>query len=162
MLNPTLGWTFSLMYILRIQVVSQLLINNFLEVLLYIRAIEGPTGGNGIAPELTGHVIIPFESKEFLLHRGCSNDVTSTLKSGRVAGGSENKEPLNPFVDNPDRRRQFMEAEKSPQTQQVEVSSERRLLDQPSPSRRKGTTVLADVISCHSCLQLCAGSLHRA
>ena len=49
-------------------------------VLLKIRAIQGHTGGNVIAPELMGHVAIPFKWKEFLFHRGCSYDVTSILR----------------------------------------------------------------------------------
>ena len=52
-----------------------------------------------------GHVAIPFTKKEFLFHRGCSNDVTSILKSTLIAGGSESPErPLNPFGNNPDER----------------------------------------------------------
>ena len=43
--------------------------------LLYIRAIQGHTGGNLIAPELMGHVAIPYKWKEILFHRGCSFDV---------------------------------------------------------------------------------------
>ena len=35
-------------------------------VLLYIRAIQGHTGGNLIAPELMGHVAIPYKWKKFL------------------------------------------------------------------------------------------------
>ena len=78
--------------------------------LLYIRATQGHTGGNLIAPELMGHVAIPDNWKEFLFHRGYSSDVTSILKSGLIAGGRERKEgrqtifftQLNPFGDNPD------------------------------------------------------------
>ena len=63
-----------------------------------------------IAPELMGHVDIPYKWQEFLFHRGCSHDVTSILKSGLMAGGRECKQgtrtifftPLNPFADNPD------------------------------------------------------------
>ena len=83
---------------------------NFKNSLLYVRAIQGHTGGNLTAPELMGHVAIPYKWKEFLFHRGCSFDVTSILTSGLIAGGRESKEgrqtifftPLNPFGDNPD------------------------------------------------------------
>ena len=79
-------------------------------VLLYIRAIQGHTGGNLTAPELMGHVAIPHKLKEFRFHRGCSHDVQSILRSGLIVGGRESKErrqtifftPLNPFGDNPD------------------------------------------------------------
>ena len=57
-----------------------------------------------------GHVAIPYKRKEFLLHSGCSFNVTSILTSGLMARGRESKEgrqtifftPLNPFGDNPD------------------------------------------------------------
>ena len=78
--------------------------------LLYFRVIQGHTGGNLIAPELMGHVAIPYKWKESLFHRGCSFNVTSILTSGLRAGVRESKEgrqttfftPLNPFGDNPD------------------------------------------------------------
>ena len=77
---------------------------------LYIRAIQGHTGGNLKALELMGHVAIPYKWKEFLFHSGCSLDVTSILTSGLIAGGRESKEgrqtifftPPNSFGDNPD------------------------------------------------------------
>ena len=40
--------------------------------LLKIRVIQGHTGGEVIAPELMGHVAVPFQWKGFLFHRGCS------------------------------------------------------------------------------------------
>ena len=75
--------------------------------LLYFRAIQKHTGGNLAAPELMGHVAIPNKWKEFLFQRGCSNNVTSILTPGPIAGGRESKEgrqtsfftPLNPFGD---------------------------------------------------------------
>ena len=57
------------------------------------------------APELMGHVAIPYNWKEFQFHRGSSFNVTSILKSGLIAGGQEKqgrKTPLNPFGDNPE------------------------------------------------------------
>ena len=83
---------------------------NSRDVLLYIRAIQGHNGGNLIVPELMGHVAIPNTWKEFLLHRGCSRDVTSILKSRLIAVGRASKEgrqtifftPLNPPGHNPD------------------------------------------------------------
>ena len=78
--------------------------------LLYIRAIQRHAGGNLIAPELMRHVAIPYQWKEFLLHRGCSFCVTSILESGLIVRGRESKEgrqtifftPLNPLGGNPD------------------------------------------------------------
>ena len=36
-----------------------------------------------IAPELTGHVAIPYNEKEFVFHRGCSFNITSEEKARR-------------------------------------------------------------------------------
>ena len=73
--------------------------------LMYIRAIQGHTGGNMIAPELMGHVAIPCNWKEFVLHGGCSLNIKSIVETGIIAGGRESKEgrqtifftSLNPF-----------------------------------------------------------------
>ena len=83
---------------------------NFKNSLLYIRAIQGHTGGNLIAPELMGHVAVPYFWKEFLFHQDVRFNVTSILKPGLIAGGRESKEGRqtiffalpNPFGDNPD------------------------------------------------------------
>ena len=48
--------------------------------LLYKRAIQGHTCGELIAPELLGHVPIPYNWKEFIFHKGCSFDCTSIHK----------------------------------------------------------------------------------
>ena len=40
---------------------------NSKSVLLYFRAFQGHTGGNMTAPELMGHVAIPFKWKAFLV-----------------------------------------------------------------------------------------------
>ena len=94
-------------------------------VLLYIRPIQGNTGGNVIAPELMGHVAIPTRWKEFLFHRGCSFDVTSILRSGLIAGGMESKEG---------RQTVFFT--------QMESLSEHRQLDQLGQSTRTKDCIL--------------------
>ena len=53
---------------------------NFKNVLLYIRAIQGHSGGNLMAPQLMGHIDVPYKWKECLFHRGCSYDVQSILR----------------------------------------------------------------------------------
>ena len=55
--------------------------------------------------------------------------------------------------------RRLIEAEKSTLSRQVGTLSRRRLLDQFSPSTRKGTAVLADKISRHHCSRFSAGRL---
>ena len=60
--------------------------------LIYIRAIQGHTGGNKIALELMGHVAIPYNRKELVFHRGYSFNIKSILETGLIAGGKESKE----------------------------------------------------------------------
>ena len=55
--------------------------------LMFVRAIQGHTGGNLIAPESVGHVAILYKWKEFLFHRGCSFNCTAIFQSGLIAGG---------------------------------------------------------------------------
>ena len=79
----------------------------FKNSLLYIRAIQGHTGGRLIAPELLGHVAIPYNWKEFTFHKGSSFDCSWILKPGLVAGGKTSKDgrqtvffaPLNPIFE---------------------------------------------------------------
>ena len=61
-------------------------------LLVYSCPFKGHIGGNLIAPELMGHVAIPYKWKKFLFHRGCSLHVTSILRSGLIGGGREGKE----------------------------------------------------------------------
>ena len=42
--------------------------------LAFLRAIQGHTGGITIAPELMGHVLLPYRWKEFLYHKRCSKE----------------------------------------------------------------------------------------
>ena len=83
---------------------------NSKDSLIYIRAVQGHTGGNIIAPELTCHVTIPYNWKEFVFHRGCSFNLRSILEKGLFAGGRGSKSgtqtifftPLKPFGENSD------------------------------------------------------------
>ena len=143
---------------------------NSREVLLYIRAIQGHTGGNMTASELMGQIVHSHKWKEFLFHRGCSYKVTLILKSGLIAGGRESKEgrqtifftPLNRFGDNPD--------EEEPNG---DLSTPRKVHyhSKWKPSQdavywinlaraRQRTTFLAKQIPCRNCFQPCAGRLH--
>ena len=60
--------------------------------LLYVRASQGHTGGKLIVRELLGHVAIPYNWKEFIVHNGSSIDCISILKSDLVAGGRISKD----------------------------------------------------------------------
>ena len=45
-----------------------------------------------IEPELLGHVAIPFNRKQFLLHRGYSFNLKFFLEAGLIAGREESRE----------------------------------------------------------------------
>ena len=71
---------------------------------MYIRAIQGHTGGQVIEPEMTGHVCIPLNWKQFVFHRSCSFHLKSMLGAGPIARERQGREkrrtvfltPLNP------------------------------------------------------------------
>ena len=75
------------------------------DLYIWIYAIQGRTGGVTIQPELMNHVLIPYNWKEFIFHRGSAYNQHSITKTGLVAGGKESKEgrqtvfftPLDPF-----------------------------------------------------------------
>ena len=103
------------------------------------RVIQGHTGGSLTAPELMGHVAIPFKWKEFLFDRGCSFDVTSILKSGRKRKQRKKADHLNPFGDNPDEEEPDDDLSK-PRTMHYQSKwKSRQDAVYWSPSTRKGT-----------------------
>ena len=73
--------------------------------LVFVRAIQGHTGVQMMAPGLMGHVAIPYGWKEFVFHRGWSFNLSSILEIGLIAWWIESTEgrhtffftPLNPF-----------------------------------------------------------------
>ena len=75
------------------------------EELIYIRAIEGHSGGMIITPRLMNDVLIPYLWKQLIYHVGRARDQCSVAEAGLVAGGEERKEgrqtifftPLDPF-----------------------------------------------------------------
>ena len=75
--------------------------------LLDVRAIQGHSGGELVAPELLNHVAIPLRWKEYLCHVGSSLTVNSILQAGPITGGKDTKEerrtvfftPSGPFCD---------------------------------------------------------------
>ena len=60
--------------------------------LLHVRAIQGHSGGELIAPELLNHVAIPPRWKEYLYHVGSFFAVNSILQAGLIAGGRDTEE----------------------------------------------------------------------
>ena len=80
-------------------------LSEFSRKILYIRDIQGHTGGEMIEPEMMGDVCIPLNWKQFVFHRGCSCDLKSILGGGLIAGRREGRDnrhtvfftPLNPW-----------------------------------------------------------------
>ena len=58
---------------------------------LYVRAIQGHSGGDLIDPELLNHVAIPPRWKEYFYHVGSSFTVNSIPQAGLIAGGRDTK-----------------------------------------------------------------------
>ena len=72
------------------------------EDLVYIRAIEGHSGGMVIHSELMNYVQILYKWKHFIYHMDRARDQYSIAEAGLVARGKESKEgsqttPLDPF-----------------------------------------------------------------
>ena len=110
--------------------------------------------------------------KNYCFTEGAFLISASILGSGLIAGGRESKggrrtiffTPLNPVrgQSRPKKNRAMTHQNREEHTITFSGSQSpgRRLLDQFSPSTRKGIAVLADKISCRNCVQLCAGRLH--
>ena len=77
--------------------------------LLYVRAVQGHTGGEVMAPELMGQVTVPFNGKELIFHRGFALNSKSISGAGLVAGEKESKEErqtvFSSLTDSPGRLR---------------------------------------------------------
>ena len=59
--------------------------------LVYVRAIQGHSGGMTIQPELMNYVLISYEWKNFIHLKRPARDRFSIAEAGLVAGGKENK-----------------------------------------------------------------------
>ena len=140
---------------------------NSRDVLLYIRAFQGHTGGNVIAPELMGHVAIPDKWKEFLFHRGCSYDVISILKSGLITGETRKlrrKTENNDFWDNPDEEEPSEDFSKSRRVHHhSKLKSGQGAVYWINLAQAPDTGLQfcqSNQMPCHFCRQFCAGRLH--
>ena len=123
---------------------------HFQNSLMYIRAIQGHTGGNLIAPEWVGHVAIPYKWKEFLFSSRMLMYCTSILQSGHIAGGRVTRDwrqdwrqtvlftHLNPFrtIQMENILPMTINTEKSTLSHQVENYSGRRKLGQKKLEHR--------------------------
>ena len=145
---------------------------NSRNVLLYIRAILGRTGGNLIAPELMGHVAIPYTRKEFLFHRGCSFDVhfnphirTDRWRTGNQSRKTDHLLHLSTHSGTIQMKKNL--AMTSPSREKYTITTGGKLVRTPStgsiqPDHKTKTTVLANQIPCHNYIQLCASRLYKA
>ena len=61
--------------------------------------------GSAIDLELMGYIVILYNGKEYIFHRGCSFSIQSIFENGLIMGGKESDKgrhsvfftPLNPF-----------------------------------------------------------------
>ena len=70
---------------------------------LYMRAIQGDSGGNKVAPSLQDKVKNPFNWTDYICHVGSSHDCKSVVGSGLIAG-EKIKSTANRFFSGPNAR----------------------------------------------------------
>ena len=61
------------------------------DTILYLRAIQGHSGGNPIDPELQDNVMLPSDFAEYIYHVGSSHYMHSIILSGLIPGGNDVK-----------------------------------------------------------------------
>ena len=59
------------------------------ETILYLRAIQGHSGGKHINPTLQDNVLLPGDFAEYFYHVGSSNDMHWIIQSGLIPGGKD-------------------------------------------------------------------------
>ena len=58
---------------------------------LYLRAIQGYSGGNPIDPALQENVLLPSDFAMYIYHVGTSHDMHSIIQAGLIPGGKKKK-----------------------------------------------------------------------
>ena len=58
---------------------------------LYLRAIQGHSGGNLVDPALQDNVLLPEDSTEYIYHVGSVSEIRSIIRSGLMPGGKSLK-----------------------------------------------------------------------
>ena len=61
----------------------------FRKDLVYVRAIQGHSGGETIAPDLMGHVLLSQGWTDIQNHKGCVFNMKSIVANGPIPGGNE-------------------------------------------------------------------------
>ena len=61
------------------------------EALLYLRALQGHSGGTQLDPSLQDLVVLPDDFAEYIYHVGNSTNLHSVTRSGLIAGGRDAK-----------------------------------------------------------------------
>ena len=80
---------------------------------LYLRAIQGHSGGSQIDPALQGNVLLPNDFADYIYHVGSSHDLHTIIQSGLIPGGKDIKKgrhavffmAVNPMLDDNTRSR---------------------------------------------------------
>ena len=113
-----------------------------------------------------GYVLIPYNWKECLYHRGCSFSIQSVLENGlirvdmkaRKGGKLPSSHHLTLLVEIPTKKNLVMITQLQPQS--LETYSGCRLLDKIIPSTRSRIAILADEVTCSHRERSCASRLH--
>ena len=61
------------------------------DTILYLRAIQGHSGGTHINPTLQDNVLLPSDFAEHICHVGSSHDMHYFIQSGLIPGGKDVK-----------------------------------------------------------------------
>ena len=64
------------------------------DAILYLRAIQGHSGGKHIDPTLQDNVLLPSDFAEHIYHVGSSHDTHSIIQSALIRGGKDVKKGM--------------------------------------------------------------------
>ena len=92
---------------------------NSLETFLYLRAIQGHSGGTHIDPALQDNVLLPDDFAEHIHHVGSSHDFHSVIQSGMIPGEKSVKKERHAVFFAAVNRRSSSSTKKSSTTWQV-------------------------------------------
>ena len=136
---------------------------NSRDVLLYIRAIQGHTGGNVIAPELMGHVAIPYKMERIPVSSRmlwCHFNPQIRTHRRRTRKQRRKTDHLLRHLSTHAGTIQTNKNQAMTSRSREKYTTTASPLDQLSPSTRQRTAVLANQIPCRNCLLLCVSRLH--
>ena len=141
---------------------------NSTEHFLYLRAIQGHSGGVHVDPTLQDNVLLPDDFAEHIFHVGNSHDLHSFIQSG-PGSNSLKKERHAVFVSRQPNLRRSAQRSRVPLDESHNCSVQKSLENTPTCSMlvyfegcsEEGIAVLSDTIQRNRLLQHLTCDLHR-